>query len=498
MLLAGYEGFKSFGETMQTAGDRFEIDDFPYLSLAPQDQLSSKGGASENAYRSFFGRLNYSYKDKYLIEANFRRDGSSRFSPYDRWGSFPSVSAGWVVTEENFMPDIPFLSHLKIKGSWGQLGNERIGNYPYQATITNSTAPMYRGSDIISAATGAQVNYAIEDITWETTETANIGIEASLIGNRLALDFDYYKKQTKDMLLALEIPRYTGFSNPDQNTGKMHTKGWDFEVSWRDNIGDLNYSVAANISDAKSIMGDLGGTEFKESTKITTEGTEYNEWYGYKSDGLYQTQTEVDDNPALNSNVKPGDIRYKDVSGPDGEPDGKVGPDHDRVPLGGSLPRFEYGGNINLDYKGFDFTLTFQGVGKKNSRLNNKAVRPFHSGYTNVPDFIDGNYWSVYNSEEENLNVHYPRLSKQAAEDNNYEMSDYWLIDGSYFRIKNIELGYTLPKNVVKKLGIEQLRMFVSGLDLFTNDHFPRGWDPEVNSTSYISKTYLFGANIKL
>src|SRR5690606_36349712 len=290
--------------------------------------------------------------------------------------------------------------------------------------------------------------------------------------------------------LELEIPDYMGLENPDQNTGNMYTKGWDAQVSWKDNIGELRYSLSANISDFKSKMGDLGGIVFRGST-ITREGTEFNEWYGYKSDGLYQTEEEIAESPTLNSSVRPGDVKYLDISGPEGVPDGQITPDYDRVPLGGSLPRYQYGGNINVDYKNFDLTVGFQGVGKRNARLTPSMVKPFHSGWTNPPGIIDGNYWSVYNTPEENQSVRYPRLSYVGAENNNYEMSDFWLIEGGYFRLKNIVLGYTLPKSATEFLGIQNLRFFASATDLFSIDKFPKGWDPEAADDSYITSTLL-------
>lgn len=495
-ILGGYEGFSSFYESLNANAENYTLVNYPYLSLGPLDYMKNSGGATETAYRSYFGRIMYNYEDKYMIQANIRHDGSSRLHPDYRWGSFPSVSAGWVISKESFMPKIPVLSYLKLKASWGQLGNERIGNYPYQSTIGYSDALFYRGNTVVSATTAAQYYYAIHDITWETTETVNFGIESYFLKNRLMFNFDYYEKTTKDMLLELEIPDYMGFENPNQNTGKMHTKGWDAQITWRDNAGEFNYSVSANVSDFKSKMGDLGGIVFDGAT-ITREGTEYNEWYGYRSDGLYQNEEEIANSPTLYTSVRPGDVKYLDISGPDGVPDGKITPDYDRVPLGGSLPRYLFGGNINMDYKNFDLTLSFQGVGQRNARLTTSIVKPFHSSWTNAPAIIDGDYWSVYNTPEENENVRYPRLSYTGAENNNYAMSDYWLIDGGYFRLKNIVVGYSLPQSFLSFTGIQNLRVFASATDLFTIDNFPKGWDPEVADHTYMTTSLLLGATVK-
>lgn len=494
--LIGYEDFYTKDEVLNAFGNNFELDNFPYLDLAPVDYSSNGGDAYETAYRSYFGRIMYDYKDKYYLQANIRYDGSSRFHPDYRWGAFPSISAGWAVSEENFMKDVPLISYLKLRGSWGQLGNERIGNYPYQSSINFSNTLFYQGSQVVSGTTAAQVNYAIPDITWEVTETFDIGLDVHFLDNRLIVNADYYKKNTKRMLLELEIPDYIGFENPQQNTGKMHTKGWDLGVTWKSNINDFRYSVGLNISDSRSVMGDLGGIVF-DGPQITRLGSEYNEWYGYVSEGLYQTADDVKNSAVLSSAVKPGDIKYKDVSGPNGVPDGIISPDYDRVLLGGSLPRYIYGGIVNMQYKGFDLSLAFQGVGKQNSYLSSEMMRPFQSAWTSPSAVIDGQYWSQYQTPEHNLQAKYPRLSYIGAENNNYETSDYWLIDGSYFRLKNIMLGYTIPGFITKKAKLKDVRIYASASDLFSVNNFPKGWDPETDYNSYISKTFNFGISVK-
>lgn len=494
--LAGYEDFSSFSESLGARANNYTLTNFPYLDLGPLNFTANSGNAVETAYRSYFGRINYDYKKRYLLQANIRHDGSSRFHPDYRWGSFSSASVGWVITEEGFMPKMKTLSYLKFRASWGQLGNERIGNYPYQSSIGYSNALFYQGNTVVSATTAAQFAYAIQDISWETTETTNIGFDATFFNNRLSLTADYFHKKTKDMLLELEIPDYMGFENPSQNTGLMTTKGWDSQLSWKDKIGKFGYSATVNISDSKSKMGNLGGTVFTGS-QITREGSEFNEWYGYKSNGIYQTAAEVTGSPKLYTNVKPGDIRYVDISGPNGVPDGIISPDYDRVQLGGSLPRYVFGGVINMDYSGFDLSLAFQGVGKQNARLAEQVVKPFNSSWTNPPAIIDHKYWSVYNTPEQNLNAQYPRLSYTSGENNNYVMSDYWMINGAYFRLKNVVVGYTFPSALTSKLKIDRVRIFASATDLFSVDNYPKGWDPEVAYNTYISKTFNFGLSVK-
>ena len=496
-LMAGYEDYYQFEEGLNASSNDLSLSSFPYMDRANLDFISANGNAVENAYNSYFGRVMYDYAGRYLLQANIRYDGSSRFHKDYRWASFPSVSVGWVPTEEAFFKnlDLNSLDFFKLRGSWGTLGNERIGNYPYQAIMNFNNTLFVEDGNIVSRTTAAQVGYNIRNITWETTESWNIGFDARLFSNRLSLTADYYKKTTKDMLLALEIPAFMGYDNPDQNAGTMNTKGWEVQVGWQDHIGDFDYSISANISDYKSMMGNLSGVVFL-GNQIIREGVEYNSWYGYRSDGLFQTQEEIDNSALLSKVVRPGDVKYQDISGPDGVPDGVINPEYDRVPLAGSLPRFLYGGNINMGYKGFDMSLMFQGVGKQTSRLTADMVYQTAAWY-NFPNFVDGNYYSEYNTDEQNRAARFPRLSQLGYDGNNYENSDFWLIDGSYFRLKNVTLGYTLPAAWLNPVKINNVRVYASVNDLFTIDHFPVGWDPEAGTTAYIARTWNFGLQLR-
>lgn len=495
-LMAGYEDNYTFGENLHAGATNYVLSNFPYLDLGPLDYMNNSGNASETAYRSYFGRLMYDYKNRYFLQANIRYDGSSRFAKDYRWGSFPSISAAWAISEEKFMKNQGIFSYLKLRGSWGQLGNERIGNYPYQSSISYYNALMYQGGAPVSELTAAQVAFAIQDITWETTETSNLGIDASFLNNRLNVSFDIYKKTTKDMLLELEIPDYIGFDNPDQNTGKMYTNGWDLQLGWRDALNDFKYSFIFNLSDSRSKMGYLGGIVLDGAT-IIRQGSEYSEWYGYVAEGLYQSQEEVDNSATLNSSIKPGDIKYKDISGPEGVPDGIISPEYDRVLLGGSLPRFIYSGTFNGAYKGFDLSFVLQGVGKQKSKLTENMVRPFITAFQNPPKIIDGNYWSVYNTDQQNQNARYPRLSDKSGDQNNYVNSSYWLFNGAYFRVKLITLGYTLPEKLMKKAKIQNLRVYASLTDPFCISNYPAGWDPEAANNTYISRVLNLGLSVK-
>ncbi len=499
-LMAGNENYYYFYERLDASRDQYKLKEFPYLDIGPTSLIDNGGGAYENAYRSFFGRIMYNYANRYLFQANYRYDASSRFHPDYRWGGFPSLSVGWVVSEENFIKNagLDNLSFLKLRASFGTLGNERIGNYPYQALIDFTSSLFYDNASSVNPTFyngAAQIQYAIQDISWETTQTLDIGFDAVLFDNRLNITADYYYKETKDMLLDLKIPGFVGFENPEQNTGKMYTNGFDLEAGWKDNIGDFSYGIALNLSDFVSKMGDLGGTQFLGS-QVKFEGSEFNEWYGYLSDGLFLSQEDLDNSAKLNSNVKVGDVKFLDISGPDGVPDGLISSEYDRVLLGGSLPRFMFGGTITGGYKDFDISMAFQGVGKQNVRITSGMATAMPGNWGNIPAILDDNYWSSFKTEEDNAKVKYPRLTNTNGS-SNLSMSDYWMFNGRYFRMKNLTIGYTLPAILTQKVNISRLRLYISGSDLFCLSKYPTGWDPERGDSSYpITSSLLFGINI--
>jgi len=498
-VMLGYESYYYFHESMSAASSHFELDRYPYLDAGNKQYLENTGTAYENAYQSYFGRVMYNYADRYLFQFNIRRDGSSRFHKDYRWGTFPSVSAGWVISQEKFMRNVSpkALTFLKIRGSWGRLGNERIGNYPYIALMDFTSALMYSGMDVTSPTFykgAAQIQYAMRNISWETTESVDLGIDARFLDNRLSFGFDWYRKNTKDMLLELEIPKYVGYANPEQNAGRMSTHGYDIELGWNDRIGDVVYSVGFNFSDYVSKMKDLKGKVFT-GDKVRMTGSYYDEWYGYIAEGLFQTEEELANSAVINSTTKVGDIKYRDISGPEGVPDGVIS-EYDKVLLGNSLPRYLYGGNVSVQWRGFDFSFAFQGVGKQNVRMTEAMVQPFKNNWGAIPGIIDGNYYSELNTEAQNLNAKYPRLT-YINRDSNNAMSTFWMFDGSYFRMKNMTLGYTLPSSLTKKVYVDRLRFYITGNDLFCIHNYPTGYDPERTYNQYpLTKSVVFGFNI--
>ena len=310
-LLLGYEDNTYKTEDLKASRDHFELTQYPYLDRGSSDYQFNNGNAKHTAYRSTFGRIMYNYNNRYLLQANLRSDSSSRFDKKHRIGYFPSISGGWVISEEPFFKDLHIkpLSFLKFRASYGLLGNDRVGEYPYLPLLAYSDQLFYEGNNVTSYLTAAQWQYAIRNISWETTKTFGLGLDVALLDGRLRLTADYYYKITKDMILDVDIPDYVGYDNPQQNTGKMKTTGFEIEMSWNDHINDFHYGISANLSDYRSKMGYLGGNQFL-GDRIKRMGSYFNEWYGYRTDGIFQTSEEIANTPVMNNNVKPGDIKY--------------------------------------------------------------------------------------------------------------------------------------------------------------------------------------------
>ncbi len=495
-LMAGYEDNSYKTDNIWASRDNYQLTGYPYLDRGNADSQKNGGGAAHTAYRSVFGRVMYNFQGRYLIQGNLRCDRSSRFDRRYRAGYFPSVSGGWVVTREPWFEKFnlsPILTFAKLRASYGLLGNDRVGDYPYLPLLNYTNSLFWEGSNMASHLTAAQWQYAIRDISWESTKTLGLGLDLAFFNNRLNVTADYYYKITKNMILDIDIPDYVGYDNPQQNTGKMKTTGFDLEIRWNDNIGEFKYSVAANLSDFKSRVGYLGGNQFL-GDQIKTMGSYFNEWYGYRSDGLFQSQEEIDSYPVMNSSVRPGDIRYLKADPDDKSP---VSPDKDRVLLGNSQPRYQYGLTLTGEWRGFDLSVTLQGVGRQLKRKTATMVQPLRDSYGVMPKLIDGRYWSHYNTPEQNLNAEYPRLTSTQA-GYNYAMSDFWLFDSYYCRVKNISLGYTIPQSITNRVSVNSLRVYVAGNDLFCFTNYPRGWDYEgYGSTGYpITKSFVCGVNI--
>ncbi|WKN45430.1 SusC/RagA family TonB-linked outer membrane protein [Tunicatimonas pelagia] len=515
-LLGGYEEVNTDWDRISTTSRDLGIE-LDALAFGDPLLTQNEQNTSENNIRSFFGRIGYNYKGKYLLQSNFRADGSSRFAPDERWGFFPSLSLGWVVSEESF--DLPtFISFLKVRGSYGEVGNEQIGNrriegdeffnfYPYQGLFELVNTVFYDGNSFVSGIGVTQDFLADQFLVWETTRTIDAGIDLGFLDDRITVVVDAYRKTTDDIIITQDLPNYLGYpNNTKTNVGSIEVEGLDFEVGYRNQIGNLRYAVNANASVLRSEILDVGGIEtflVNRGTQIHTEGAAFGEWFGYQTDGLYQTQEQIDEYGITNP-TRPGDVRIIDQltvdTDNDGVPDERdnVINGQDRVPLGTSLPTFTYGGNITLNYRNLDFSLVLNGVGNHNQRYNDVQVQPLTQAFGNIPTYVAEESWRPGNTEAQNQAANFPRFS--GASRLNYAVSDFWLYNAAYLRIQNITLGYSLPTSLSQRASLQKVRVYVALRNFATlrGGDLLEGWDPEVDFTGHpIMKSVLFGINVK-
>ncbi|MDR2916130.1 MAG: TonB-dependent receptor [Tannerella sp.] len=485
-VLAGYEQIDYRNEWLQGSRDNFTFVDYPEMNSGSLDNVKNGGNAEEWALRSYFGRVNYAYASRYLFEANVRHDGSSRFAPGHRYGTFPSFSVGWRLSEENFLKNIKPLSNLKLRASWGQLGNQKIGTYPYLSTVDLANMGFIFGGNPVDGAGITRMGNSI--ITWETAETKNMGVDFGFFGNQLTGSFEYYIRDTKDILLNLPIPGTIGLSAPAQNAGEVSNKGWDLNLNYRDKIGELGYSIGFILSDVKNEVTSLKDAgPFITGYTIRKEGYPIDSYFGYQAAGIFKNDDEVKNHPTQIGAYGPGDIIYKNQNS-----DNVINAD-DRVVIGNPIPRYNYSINLALNYKNFDFSMFMQGVGKRDVYLEKNAVWAFYSG-GKVQDWMVENRWTP-----ENVNASYPRFIANTSH-NNYQASDFWIYSAAYLRIKNVTLGYTIPKELLRRLSIQNMRLYVTTNNLFTFDKMPSGIDPESPAGDIngypLTTTYAIGVNV--
>lgn len=484
-------------------------EDNPTLNLGSLESMSNDASASQWAIRSGFGRLNYNFDDKYLLEVNLRYDLSSRFETSHRAGLFPSFSGAWRLSEEPFMEFTRnTFNNIKFRASWGKLGNQYVGstNYPYLSVLNAITGL----SDIGTQATNAYTQTTLNNpyLTWEKIDMLDFGIDFSLLRNRLNITCDWYDKNTNGILLQLNYPSQIGATASEENAGSVKNRGWETDISWNDKIGKVDYGFSFNLSDVKNKITSLGKSEADLSSyTIRRVGDPIDAFYGYISEGLmtpedfnYNDSEEgymMENVPVvIGNNYEPGDIKYRDISGPQGVPDGRISPEYDRVVLGSAIPRFTYSFKGNAGYKNFDFSFAFQGVGKCNGYLSGSARHAFQdmAGY---PQKV---HLDRYNLETNpNPNTSYPRLTYNTSF-NQSTFSTFWLEDASYLRLKNVQIGYTLPTELTQKANIQKCRIYASGENLLTITDFFYAYDPEtpISSGGYYPqvKTFVVGLNI--
>ncbi len=499
-ILGGYEMIKTNWEQFGASRTDFIIDRFEQLDAGAETNMRNSGSATHSSLVSYFSRFNYSFQDKYLFEANIRRDGSSRFAPENRVSIFPSFSAGWRLTEEAFFSPLDFFTEFKLRASWGRLGNQNIGSdFPYTSNILLGASNFIFGDRV---ATGAAQNVlANRGIMWETTETANFALDAGLIDNKLTFTVEYYVRSTKDILLALPVPRVLGLSAPLQNAGMVENRGVDVNVNWRDAIGQLSYSINANFSDVKNRVMDLGGLgQIISGNAITTVGSPINSIFGYQSMGFFQNQEEIDNAPNQFGTVFPGNIRYRDqptvdTSGdgvPD-SPDGVINPD-DRVIIGDPFPRYSYALNLTADYKGFDFAVMFQGVGRRDLLLQGDAIMPLWNA-GKVQEWHVEESWTP-----ERPNARIPVLLPTSSGSNDARASDVWVFNASYLAIRNLTIGYNFP-TFKETLKARNLRVYTSVQNLANFNGLPPGTNPLTPNGSSgaffpIARVFTLGASL--
>ena len=483
----------------------------PTLNLGDPSTMSNNATYSSWALRSGFGRVSYNYDERYLLEANIRYDLSSRFHKSVRGGWFPSVSAGWRISEERFMSFAKsIVDNLKIRGSWGMLGNQYVGSsdYPYMSVLEAFTS----GLSLIgtSASTGyAPSTLANPNLTWEHIKMVNAGVDVALLQNRLTMSFDWFNKDTEGILLKLNYPAQIGPKPSEQNAGKVNNRGWEFDLNWRDQRGEFYYGIGFNISDVKNKIVDLAGNAPDLSGyQIRMVGYPIDAFYGYKAIGLMtpedfkisDTQNHNYSLPKvpviLGNDYQPGDIKYEDISGPDGKPDGRITPEYDKVVLGSNIPRYTYTVRGDLGWKGIDFSFVIQGVGKCDGYLEGTARHAFQD-MAAYPQKVHLERYNVVTNPDPN--ALYPRLTYNTGFNQN-TFSTYWMENASYMRLKNVQIGYTFPEKWMKKARIDNLRVYLSGDNLLTVSDFFYAYDPEtpVSKGGYYPqvKTVVLGLNI--
>ncbi|MFV0420340.1 MAG: SusC/RagA family TonB-linked outer membrane protein [Dysgonomonas sp.] len=469
---------------------------------SPKDQDAASEG---NAWtiNSFFSRLNYGFAGKYFIEGTLRADGCSRFDPDKRWGYFPGVNATWRISDESFVKQLNIFSDLKIRGSYGEMGNQSgIGPYDFIELI-NISRSYYPFGQGVRGQLANQSNLVSKSRTWETIRSTNIGTDFSFLDNRLYGSFDYFWKTNKNMLISITYPSVLGISAPSTNSGELKINGWEIILGWRDQIGDFRYSVRASLSDAQNeVAKRIGNSIIGYGNNRTPVGYPMDSYFGYVFDGIIQNEQELAEYKSRFPNsgtvqdkaITVGDAKYKDLNN-DGNLTAYADGDGDLVYLGNTNPRYNFGINLSAEYKGFDLGAFFQGVGKRTMFLEGDARMPFAAPWYQSAEYWYGKTWTP-----ERTDAKYPAISNTGVRKNyNYYISTNTKHNVAYVRLKNLQVGYTIPKKHTQKLKLEKVRVYFSGEDLFEIHNAPGGWDPEDGGsfTSYpFARNYSLGINV--
>jgi TonB-linked SusC/RagA family outer membrane protein len=490
-VLAGYSQIDDKTSTLNAYRQDFYNNEIQSISQGASDGTQDNGGGDAQwGLRSYFGRFNYDYSDKYLFEANARYDGSSRFTGNNRYSFFPSFSAGWRIAQEKFWSNLRgIVNELKLRGSWGEVGNQAVALYSYFPTL-NLVAYDFNNSPVQGYVQKQQAN---ADLTWETTIQSDVGLDGELLDGRLFFTIDYYKKRTKGILLTLPVPGTLGLQAGPQNAGVVDNKGWEFSVGSHNRFGAFALDASVNLSINENKVVDLAGTgpylygSDIDPRYITAEGYPINAFWGYKTDGLFQTDEEAAKYPQFMRPAKAGDVKVLDLNH-----DGKIDPD-DMTYLGNSFPKYSFGATFNLTYKRFALNLAFQGatdVGMRYARAMAEAGN--YEGFT--PDIYTNNYWTP-----DHKDAYFARPTKRDLR--NQASTDRMILNASYLRLKNFQLLYQLPSSLTGKLFVQKINVYISGTNLLTFSELNK-WhmDPESSSgwQNYYPQTslYTFGINV--
>lgn len=446
-----------------------------------EESMRAWGGGWESRLVSFFGRLNYDYKSRYMLTAILRRDGSSNFGSNNRFGTFPSVSVGWNISEESFMQDVPAVEFMKLRAGWGTNGSDNLPAFAYTSIINDIRRYTFGDSQTILVGSSPE-RVSNPDLKWETTEQLNIGLDYRALNGALSVTLDWYRKTTRDLLIYTPIPSFVGNASPWANAGKVQNQGFEFLVGYNTKLGDVNLRASVNgtfnnneVLEVGNESGYLSGASVATSMNQVTrvqEGFPIGYFYGYKTNGIFQNQAEIDayvkDGKKIQPDAKPGDFRWVDANN-----DGKINED-DRGQIGNPNPKFHYGINVGADWKGFDVSLFFTGV-QGNDIFN--GTRRYDLPMSN---------WGVAALDRwhgEGTSNSHPRVTLGDDNQNYSRPSDFYVEDGSFFRLKNLTVGYTLPKNLMERVKIDRVRLYVTAQNLWTITNYT-GFDPEMGSAS--------------
>jgi len=490
------------------AGSSQELTNYQYLYAYRQNFLNSSlsqinaapslgqqngGTANQLALLSYFGRARYSYDDKYLLEANIRDDGSSRFANGQRWGVFPSFSAGWNISKEAFFSSLSnAIPLLKLRASWGKLGNQTLitpntGNQTLFSLSSLNTGSPYPAISVISSGQNYSFNQALApgialnnganpSITWEKTTTKDVGMDLEILNSKLSFTADYFIRNTSDILLQLPASNVYGFTTPYQNAGEVRNSGWELAAAYRDKIGSVSYNIAINASFISNKILNLAGTGSISSGLVV--GEPIRAFYGYQAEGIFQTQQQVDAHAKQSGGViAPGDLMYKDISGPDGKPDGVID-GNDRVYLGSPFPKTTFGFTLGAGWKGFNVSGFFQGaLGVKN------YVQGFELGSLQQANIGNPTTALLDAWTPTNTSATFPRLWSTYTQNNPQSfVSSFWVRNASYLRLKNLLVSYTLPSKSLEKLGVRGVKIYYSGQNILTFTSFYKWVDPETSA----------------